>query len=145
MPYLYPSCYKALILSLFWRRTSRGVPDLNALPWLLGDNGWFLIRSHAVAIESKTSREVLRQKKAQDDRTQHCRGGQAIAGRPCLTESPSAKIENSVTAARKSLLRPPALSSGDTIGIVAPAGAVDRAEFAAGEARLRELGDRKST
>jgi len=45
-----------------------------------------------------------------------------------------------VTAARKSLLRPPALSSGDTIGIVAPAGAVDRAEFATGEARLRELG-----
>lgn len=65
---------------------------------------------------------------------------QAIAGCPCRTESPSAKIENSVTAARKSLLRPPALSSGDTIGIVAPAGAVDRAEFAAGEARLRELG-----
>jgi muramoyltetrapeptide carboxypeptidase len=45
-----------------------------------------------------------------------------------------------VTAARKSLLRPPALRSGDTIGIVAPAGAVDRAEFAAGEVRLRELG-----
>lgn len=52
----------------------------------------------------------------------------------------SAKIEDSVTAARKTLLRPPALRSGDTIGIVAPAGAVDRAEFAAGEARLRELG-----
>ncbi|HEU5232877.1 MAG TPA: LD-carboxypeptidase [Terriglobales bacterium] len=45
-----------------------------------------------------------------------------------------------MTAARKSLLRPPTLSSGDTIGIIAPAGAVDRAEFAAGEARLRELG-----
>lgn len=53
---------------------------------------------------------------------------------------PSAKIEDSVTAARKSLLRPPALRSGDTIAIVAPAGAVDRAEFAAGDARLRELG-----
>ncbi len=45
-----------------------------------------------------------------------------------------------MTAARKSLLRPPALRSGDTIGIVAPAGAVDRSEFAAGEAHLRELG-----
>ena len=53
---------------------------------------------------------------------------------------PSAKIEDSVTAALKSLLRPPALRSGDTIGIVAPAGAVDRAEFATGEARLRDLG-----
>jgi muramoyltetrapeptide carboxypeptidase len=45
-----------------------------------------------------------------------------------------------VTRARKTLLRPPALSPGDTIGIVAPAGAVDRVEFAAGEARLEELG-----
>jgi muramoyltetrapeptide carboxypeptidase len=49
-------------------------------------------------------------------------------------------MEDSVTAARKSLLRPPALRSGDTIGIVAPAGAVERAEFATGEARLRDLG-----
>ena len=65
---------------------------------------------------------------------------QDIAGRPCRTELPSAKIEDSVTAARKTLLRPPALRSGDTIGIVAPAGAVDRTEFAAGEARLQELG-----
>ena len=45
-----------------------------------------------------------------------------------------------MTAARKTLLRPPALGAGDTIGIVAPAGAVDRAEFVAGEARLRTLG-----
>ncbi len=45
-----------------------------------------------------------------------------------------------MTAARKSLLRPAALRRGDTIGIVAPAGAVDRAEFAAGEARVQELG-----
>jgi muramoyltetrapeptide carboxypeptidase len=45
-----------------------------------------------------------------------------------------------VTRARKTLLRPPALGSGDTVGIVAPAGAVDHAEFAAGEARLQELG-----
>lgn len=45
-----------------------------------------------------------------------------------------------MTAARKPLLRPPALSSGDTIAIVAPAGAVDRAEFTAGEARLQALG-----
>lgn len=53
---------------------------------------------------------------------------------------PSAKIEDSVTAARKTLIRPPALQSGDTIGVIAPAGAIDRAEFSAGEARLRELG-----
>ncbi len=38
------------------------------------------------------------------------------------------------------MLRPPALGSGDIVGIVAPAGAVDHAEFAAGEARLQELG-----
>jgi muramoyltetrapeptide carboxypeptidase len=45
-----------------------------------------------------------------------------------------------VTAERKTLLHPPSLSSGDVIGIVAPAGAVDPAEFATGEALLQELG-----
>jgi muramoyltetrapeptide carboxypeptidase len=45
-----------------------------------------------------------------------------------------------VTAARPSLIRPGVLQKGDTIGIVAPAGPVNREKFEAGIARLRELG-----
>jgi muramoyltetrapeptide carboxypeptidase len=45
-----------------------------------------------------------------------------------------------VTAAHPSILRPPVLHSGDTVGIVAPAGPVKREDFDAGVARLRSLG-----
>ena len=53
---------------------------------------------------------------------------------------PSAKIDDSVIADRTSIVRPPVLCSGDTVGIVAPAGPVKRADFDAGVARLRSLG-----
>src|SRR5438270_6054207 len=39
-----------------------------------------------------------------------------------------------------SLIRPPVLRSGDTVGIVAPAGPVKREDFEAGVERLRSLG-----
>ena len=41
---------------------------------------------------------------------------------------------------RPSLMRPGVLQKGDTIGIVAPSGPVNREKFEAGIARLRELG-----
>lgn len=41
---------------------------------------------------------------------------------------------------RPSLVRPGVLQKGDTVGIVAPAGPVNREKFVAGAARLRELG-----
>lgn len=45
-----------------------------------------------------------------------------------------------VTADRQSVVCPAALQKGDTIGIVAPAGPVNREQFEAGIARLHELG-----
>lgn len=40
----------------------------------------------------------------------------------------------------QTVVRPAALRQGDTVGIVAPSGPVNREQFAAGSARLRELG-----
>jgi muramoyltetrapeptide carboxypeptidase len=45
-----------------------------------------------------------------------------------------------VTVERSSLVRPPALQKGDTVGIVAPAGPVNRQQFEAGALALQELG-----
>jgi len=45
-----------------------------------------------------------------------------------------------VSVERPSLMRPGVLQKGDTIGIVAPSGPVNREKFEAGIARLRELG-----
>lgn len=45
-----------------------------------------------------------------------------------------------MSADRRPLLRPPVLQKGDTVGIVAPAGPVNREQFEAGIERLRELG-----
>jgi len=45
-----------------------------------------------------------------------------------------------VTVARSSLVRPPVLQKGDTVGIVAPAGPVNRQQFEAGALALQELG-----
>jgi len=45
-----------------------------------------------------------------------------------------------VTIERSSLLRPPVLQKGDTVGIVAPAGPVNRQEFEAGVLALEQLG-----
>ena len=45
-----------------------------------------------------------------------------------------------MSADHLSIVRPPVLRSGDTVGLVAPAGFVNREEFEAGVARLRELG-----
>jgi muramoyltetrapeptide carboxypeptidase len=53
---------------------------------------------------------------------------------------PSAKIDDSVNPDRTSIVRPLVLRSGDTVGIVAPAGPVKREDFDAGVARLRSFG-----
>jgi len=45
-----------------------------------------------------------------------------------------------VTAERSSLFRPPVLQRGDTVGIVAPAGPVNRKEFEAGVLALQQIG-----
>jgi len=45
-----------------------------------------------------------------------------------------------VTAERSSLVRPAVLQKGDTVGIVAPAGPVNRQQFEAGVLALRQLG-----
>ena len=45
-----------------------------------------------------------------------------------------------MTVERSSLVRPPALQKGDTVGIVAPAGPVNRQQFEAGVLALQELG-----
>jgi len=45
-----------------------------------------------------------------------------------------------VTVESSSLVRPPVLQKGDTIGIVAPAGPVNRQEFEAGVLALQQLG-----
>jgi len=45
-----------------------------------------------------------------------------------------------VTVERSSLVRPPALQKGDTVGIVAPAGPVNRQQLEAGALALQELG-----
>ena len=45
-----------------------------------------------------------------------------------------------MTVARSSLVRPPVLQKGDTVGIVAPAGPVNRQQFEAGALALQELG-----
>jgi muramoyltetrapeptide carboxypeptidase len=45
-----------------------------------------------------------------------------------------------VTVERSSLVRPPALQKGDTVGIVAPAGPVNRQQFEAGALAVQELG-----
>ena len=45
-----------------------------------------------------------------------------------------------MTVERSSLVRPPALQKGDTVGIVAPAGPVNRQQLEAGALALQELG-----
>ena len=45
-----------------------------------------------------------------------------------------------MTAERSSLFRPPVLQRGDTVGIVAPAGPVNRKEFEAGVLALQQIG-----
>ena len=45
-----------------------------------------------------------------------------------------------MTAERSSLVRPAVLQKGDTVGIVAPAGPVNRQQFEAGVLALRQLG-----
>jgi len=45
-----------------------------------------------------------------------------------------------VTATRPSILRPSPLQNGDTVGIIAPAGPVDRQQFETGVLKLQELG-----